>query len=84
VNRRAALGKPFRHLLVATAVLGVAMHEQQRPRGAIGKPGAPEDLEAVVRAQMRLDPAQRGLSGAFAQDWISRFIRSRAARTRFR
>ena len=83
VNDAASLREPERERLVAPAVLGVAVNEQQRARGVLGLPAAPEQAEAVGGAEMRLDPAQRR-SLLARQDAISRFIRSRAARTRLR
>jgi hypothetical protein len=64
-------------------VLGVAMDEEQGAGRGLRLPGAPEQPQPVMGAEMRLDPAQRP-SAVLDQDGISRFSRSRAARMRFR
>ena len=83
VHDAAALREPEGHLFIAPAVLGVAMNEEQDAGRALRQPGAPEQPQPVIGAEVRLDPAQRP-SAVLGQDGISRFSRSRAARTRFR
>ena len=55
----------------------------ERPAGVLRTPAAPEQPQTILGAEMRLDPAD-GPSAPGRQEGISRFSRSRAARTRFR
>ena len=82
MHRTAAAGKPARHLFVASAVLRVAVDQQQSAVRALGKPAAAQQAETALNPELRLDPAQ--ISDRLDQDGTSRRSRSRAARTRFR
>jgi hypothetical protein len=85
VDRGAAQGEPFGQRLVAPAVLGVAVDEEQRPAGPLGQPRPLEQAEAVTRRELGFGAAQGGVPAArSAQDRTSLSSRLRAAWTRFR
>ena len=82
VDRTATAGEPARHFFVATAVLRVAVDQQQSAFWALWKPAAAQQAETALGPELRLGPAQ--ISARLGQDGTSRRSRSRAARTRFR
>ena len=95
VHGAAARREPGADVLVASRVLGEAVHQQQHALGSLDQPGAPEQRPARRRRELRFHapdaarlPVQSPGRGSGdrrgAQDSACRRTASRAARTRAR